>query len=67
MERWSAALTEKQIHRGVHRSTREREAAIRRYIDFTKERPGPFVWTKTADEILTSVARSCHRISNSGH
>ena len=67
VERWFAALTEKQIRRGVHRSTPELEAAIRRYIDLTNERPRPFVWTKTADEILTSVARFCHPISNSGH
>jgi transposase len=67
VERWFAALTEKQIRRGVHRSTRELEAAIRRYIQITNERPKPFVWTKTADEILASVARFCHRTSNSGH
>jgi transposase len=67
VERWFAALTEKQIRRGVHRSTRELEAAIRRYIELTNDRPSPFVWTKTADEILASVARFCHRISNSGH
>jgi len=51
----------------VHRSTRELETAIRRYIDITNERPKPFTWTKTADELLASVARFCHRISNSGH
>lgn len=67
VERWFAALTEKQIRRGVHRSTRELETAIRRYIQLTNTRPKPFVWTKTADEILASVARFCHRISNSGH
>jgi transposase len=67
VERWFAALTEKQLRRGVHRSTRELEAAIRRYIALTNARPKPFVWTKTADEILASVARFCHRISNSGH
>jgi transposase len=67
VERWFAGLTEKQLRRGVHRSTRELETAIRRYIDLTNERPKPFVWTKTADEILASVARFCHRISNSGH
>jgi transposase len=67
VERWFAALTEKQLRRGVHRSTRELEAAIRRYIDITNGQPKPFVWTKTADEILDSVARFCHRISNSGH
>jgi len=67
VERWFAALTEKQLRRGVHRSTRELEAAIHRYIEITNARPKPFVWTKTADEILASVARFCHRISNSGH
>src|SRR3990170_1249935 len=67
IDRWFAGLTEKQLRRGVHRSTRELEAAIRRYIDITNARPRPFVWTKTADEILASVARFCHRISNSGH
>lgn len=67
VERWFAALTERQLRRGVHRSTRELEAAIRRYIETTNGRPKPFVWTKTADEILQSVARFCHRISNSGH
>jgi transposase len=67
VERWFSGLTEKQLRRGVHRSTRELETAIRRYIALTNERPKPFVWTKTADEILASVARFCHRISNSGH
>jgi transposase len=67
VERWFAALTEKQLRRGVHRSTRDLEAAIARYIAVTNERPRPFVWTKTADEILASVARFSHRISNSGH
>src|SRR5438132_1505747 len=64
VERWFAALTEKQLRRGVHRSTRELEAAIRRYIEITNGHAKPFVWTKTADEILESVARFCHRISN---
>jgi transposase len=67
VERWFAALTDKQLRRGVHRSTRELEAAIVRYLDVTNARPTPFVWTKTADEILQTVAQFCHRISNSGH
>lgn len=67
VERWFAALTEKQLRRGVHRSTRELELAIRRYIDLGNTHPQPFIWTKTADEILASVARYCQRISNSGH
>lgn len=67
VERWFVALTEKQIRRGVHSSTRELEDAIRRYIDATNHRLKPFVWTKTADEIMASVGRFCKRISDSGH
>ncbi len=66
-ERWFAALTQKQIRRGVHRSTRDLEEAIRRYIEITNGRPKPFVWTKTADEILASVGRFCKLIYDSGH
>lgn len=67
VERWFATLTEKQIRRGSHRSPRELIAAIKRYLTLTNATPKPFVWTKTADEILASVARFCHRISDSGH
>jgi transposase len=67
VERWFALLTEKQLRRGVHRSTQALQAAIRAYIAHTNEQPKPFVWTKTADEILASVARFCHRTSDSGH
>jgi transposase len=67
VERWFAALTTQQLRRGVHRSTRELEAAIRRYLVLYNQDPKPFVWTKTADDILTSLARLCKRISDSGH
>jgi len=67
VERWFATLTQKQIKRGAHRSTRALETAIREYLTISNEAPKPFVWHKTADEILTSVARFCQRISNSGH
>ena len=67
VERWFAKLTEKQLRRGTHASTRALVAAIQRYLALTNQTPKPFVWTKTADEILASVARFCHRISNSGH
>ncbi len=67
VERWFAQLTEKQIKRGAHRSSRSLEAAILAYIDSGNTTPKPFVWTKTADEILASVARFCHRISGTGH
>jgi len=67
VERWFAMLTEQQIKRGVHRSTSALEKAIKQYILLTNEKPKPFVWTKTADEILASVARFCQRTSGTGH
>jgi transposase len=67
VERWFALLTQKQIKRAAHRSTRELEAAIRQYLAIYNEDPKPFVWAKTADQILESVARFCKRISDSGH
>ena len=67
VERWFALLTEKQLRRGVHQSSGELEAAIYRYLDVTNEDPKPFVWTKTADQILANVARFCQRTLNTGH
>lgn len=67
VERWFATLTEKQIRRGTHRSTRELEQSIRDYLDIHNADPKPFAWTKTADDILASIERFCLRISNSGH
>ena len=65
VERLFALLTEKQLRRGVHRSTRELQATIRTYLEHHNRHPKPFIWTKTADQILDSVARFCTRISNS--
>ncbi len=67
VERFFAALPEKQIRRGAHRSVRELETAIKQYLAVTNESPKPFVWTKSADEILASLARYCTRTSGSGH
>lgn len=67
VERFFAALTEKQLRRGAHRSTRELENAIYRFIDHKNADPKPFIWTKTADQILDSIARFCERTSDSGH
>jgi transposase len=67
VERWFATLTEKQIRRGVHRSVRELVTSIKSYLAITNQSPRPFVWTKSADEILASVARFCARTSGSGH
>ncbi|MGH2610976.1 MAG: IS630 family transposase [Tepidiformaceae bacterium] len=67
VERWFAELTRKQIRRGTHRSTLALEKAIRDYLKTYNERPRPFVWTKTADQILASLVRFCERTSGTGH
>ena len=63
----SGTLTQKQIRRGAHRSTSQLERAIREYLRMNNDNPKPFVWTKSADEILESVARFCRRTSGTGH
>lgn len=61
VERWFAELTNKRIRRGVFRSVKELEGAIREYIDVHNKDPKPFVWTRTADQILDSIARYAQR------
>jgi transposase len=67
VERWFALLTDRQIRRASHRSTLALENSIKQYIQFTNENPKPFVWTKSANDILDSIARFCQRTSGSGH
>jgi len=67
VERWFAELTEKWLRRGTHRSTKELEASITEWIDTWNEDPRPFVWKKTADELLETLAAYCGSISDSGH
>ena len=69
VERFFAAITEKQIRRGVHRSTRELETTIYRYIYIEHQNlsPQPFIWAKTADQILAILARFCERTLDSPH
>jgi transposase len=67
VERWFAELTTKWLRRGTHRSTRDLVASIRTWITNWNDDPRPFVWHKTADEILDSLAAYCGRISDSGH
>jgi transposase len=67
VERWFAELTTKLLRRGTHRSVRQLNADIRAWIDTWNEDPKPFVWTKTADQILESIARYCERINESRH
>jgi transposase len=67
VERWFAELTTKKLRRGAHRSVRELNTDIRAWIDTWNDDPRPFVWTKTADQILESIARYCERINESRH
>jgi transposase len=67
VERWFAELTQKKLKRGVHRSVQALERDIRSWLTDWNEHPRPFVWTKTADEILDKVAAYCRRISDSDH
>src|SRR6266508_2751298 len=67
VERWFAELTTKWLRRGTHRSTKELVASIRTWIEGWNDEPRPFVWHKTADQILENLAAYCERISDSAH
>jgi transposase len=67
VERWFAELTTKWIKRGTHHSVKDLVASIRTWITNWNDEPKPYVWHKTADEILDSLANYCQRISNSDH
>ena len=66
VERWFAELTTKWLKRSAHRSVRDLTDSIRTWIANWNEDPKPYTWHKTADEILTSLASYCQRISDSG-
>ena len=61
VERFFALLTARRLKRGVHRSVEELEAAVLAYVERYNTEPGPFRWTKSADDILASVGRFCER------
>ncbi|MGH3183285.1 MAG: IS630 family transposase, partial [Streptosporangiaceae bacterium] len=63
VERWFSELTTKKIKRGAHMSVRALERDIRDWIANWNEDPKPYVWVKTADQILASLARYCERVS----
>ena len=67
VECWFALLSRRRLARGAFTGTDDLEAAILAHIAETNADPKPFVWTKTADDILASVARFCQRTSNSAH
>jgi len=67
VERWFGFLTDQLIRRGVHKSVQALEHDIRAWVADWNQHPRPFIWTKTAEEILESLARYCQRISGAGH
>jgi hypothetical protein len=71
VERWFGELTSRKLRRSTHRSVKELETDVQAWIDAWNDDPKPFVWTKTADEILDNLANYCTRVnqlnSNSEH
>jgi transposase len=67
VERWFGYLTDQLTRRGVHKSVQALEADVRDWITQWNTNPKPFVWKKTAEEILDSLARYLQRISGAGH
>src|SRR4051812_40081415 len=67
VERWFGELTSKLLKRGTHRSVQALNADIRAWMTTWNDDPRPYVWTKTADQILESIRRYCDRINDSRH
>jgi hypothetical protein len=67
VERWFAELTNRKLRRSAHRSVISLETGIRKWVNEWNKDPKPFVWTKSADEILETLAAYCERINDSGH
>ena len=67
VERWFAELTSKLLKRGTHRSVTALNNDIRAWMTTWNDNPRPYVWTKTADQILDTIRRYCNRINDSGH
>lgn len=67
VERWFAFLTDQLLRRGVHKSVAALEKDVREWIKNWNDNPKPFTWTKTADEILNSLAKYMSKISGAGH
>lgn len=67
VERWFAELTRRKLQRSTHRSVVDLERDIVAWTQGWNENPRPFVWTKTADQILETLAGYCQRITDSRH
>ncbi|MGH3097187.1 MAG: IS630 family transposase [Streptosporangiales bacterium] len=67
VERWFAYLTDDLLRRGDHRSVQALERDIRAWVKAWNDNPKPFIWTKTAEQILQSLGRLLQRINDAGH
>jgi transposase len=67
VERWFAELTTRKLRRGTHRTVRELNTDIRAWIDTWNDDPKPYVWVKTADQILDNLTQYLNRINASRH
>lgn len=67
VERWFAYLTADLLQRGDHRSVQALEKDIRAWVKSWNEHPRPFIWTKTAEQILERLQRLMQRINGAGH
>jgi len=67
VERWFAELTNRKLRRSAHRSVQALEADVKSWIEAWNADPKPFTWTKTADDILETLAAYCQRVIDSGH
>lgn len=67
VERWFGELTTKWLRRGTHHSIPHLRKSIQQWVDTWNENPKPYIWHKTADQIIESIGFYCERINNSGH
>ena len=67
VERWFSELTTKKLRRSTHRCVDELRRDINSWVEHWNDNPRPFIWRKTADEILDNLARYLQRINDSRH
>lgn len=67
VERFFGFVTEDLLRRSDHRSVQALEADLRSWVKAWNDNPTPFIWTKTAQQILESLGRLLKRTSGAGH
>lgn len=67
VERLFAEVTRDLLQRSDHRSVQALEKDLRDWVTGWNQNPKPFIWTKTAEDILDSLARYLKRINDAGH